>query len=147
MKPGRVVSIRVNPADCISVVDVLREVDALVPGMSFSQAVSVALSSALETLRQGGVLPRRAGFEYDEVMQQFPAALRRNGRAMKITESMQLAQGEHPGRAMSAGDAAARKRRLRWQELAFKVQAGEIGNMSDEELVEYSNLSAEFQPP
>lgn len=68
MRAGSVASIRVNPRDSMSVVDIVKSTGMYVEGMSFPQMVSLALSGCLQALRDNGVIPDRQGFEYQEVM-------------------------------------------------------------------------------
>lgn len=68
LKAGVVVSLRVNPKDCMSVVDVMGRTGLISPGMSFSAMCSLTLSSLLETMRQQGHLPDRSGFEFSELV-------------------------------------------------------------------------------
>ena len=90
MKAGRVVSIRVNPRDCLAAIDTLEKIGLRVKGMSFAQVVSIAFSSAMESFRQNGIVPDRDGFEFNEMMQQFPADSRRKGRAIAITKALEV---------------------------------------------------------
>jgi hypothetical protein len=91
MRPGRVVSVRVNPKDCLAVIDVLEKVGQLVPGMSFGQAVSLVLAISLETARSNKFIPTRDGFEYSEMMQQFPAKdCQTSKRSQRITRSYNI---------------------------------------------------------
>jgi hypothetical protein len=71
LRAGEVVRIRVNPTDCLSVLDLLDVVGINYRAMSFSQCVSLALSSLLETVRHNGNLPHPDGFEYLQRMQPF----------------------------------------------------------------------------
>lgn len=68
LKAGVVVSIRVNPKDCMSIVDVMGKTGLISPGMSFSAMCSLTLSSLLETMRQQGHIPTRSGFEFTELV-------------------------------------------------------------------------------
>lgn len=68
LKAGLVISLRINPKDCMSVVDVLAKTGTVIPGMSFSAMTALALSSLLETMRQQGKIPTRDGFEFSEMM-------------------------------------------------------------------------------
>lgn len=68
LKAGVVISQRINPTDCMSVVDVLGKTGILMEGMSFSAMCSLALSSLLETMRQQGHIPRRTGFEFTDLV-------------------------------------------------------------------------------
>jgi len=65
-KAGMVVRIRVNPRDCLSILDVVRGEN--LQGMSFSAITSLAVSCMLEHLRQQEIIPRNAGFDYKERM-------------------------------------------------------------------------------
>lgn len=71
MRPGKVTTIRVNPLDCLSVLDVCKSAGIEIPGGSFAQHVSLALSSLLQTVRDAGIIPTRDGFEYNEMMERF----------------------------------------------------------------------------
>lgn len=88
MRTGTVVSIRVNPTDCMAVVDLVNKVGVYQAGMSFSSAVSAALASALQSLRDAGLLPERIGFEYNELMAQFPKE--RSARKLAIERSLHI---------------------------------------------------------
>lgn len=70
-RPGAVVSIRVNPTDCMAIVDLLKQNDMIVKGQSFSSMVSLALSALLEGARVNGVVPERSGFEFNELVRPF----------------------------------------------------------------------------
>lgn len=72
----------------MSVVDVVHKLGLYVPGMSFPQMTSIALSSMLESFRQSGVIPTRDGFEYNEIMAPY-ANKGRNKRALSITNGLQ----------------------------------------------------------
>lgn len=64
--PGNVVTIRVNPRDTMSVIDLVESLGIPLHTLSFPAMASLALSSCLEALRQQGVVPDRDGFEYSE---------------------------------------------------------------------------------
>lgn len=70
-KIGKVVRIRLSPQDCLSVVDIVNQTNSYIPGMSFANAVSAALQTALATLRSLDIVPTRDGFEFLEMMQKF----------------------------------------------------------------------------
>lgn len=86
MKAGLVTSIRVNPKDCMSIIDVLNAGGVNFDGMSFASMTSLALSSLLETSRKAGLIPTRDGFEYLTMMQ--PYISKQNGRKLAITAAM-----------------------------------------------------------
>ncbi len=68
MRPGLVVTIRINPSDCMSVLDVVRAAGLDLDGASFASLTSLALGSLLETMRRDKIIPTRTGFEYMEMM-------------------------------------------------------------------------------
>jgi hypothetical protein len=68
LKAGVVTSLRINPKDCMSVVDVLDKTGLLRPGMSFSAMAALTLSVLLETMRERGDIPTRDGFEFSEMV-------------------------------------------------------------------------------
>ena len=67
MRAGNVVSIRVNPTDTLSVIDLMKELNMPMHTLSFPAMVSLALASSLQALREQGVIPERTGFEYNEM--------------------------------------------------------------------------------
>lgn len=64
LRGGMVTTIRINPTDCMSILDVIDTVGVRQPGMSFAQQVSLTLSALLETARVDGLIPRPDEFEY-----------------------------------------------------------------------------------
>lgn len=86
LKSGHVISLRVNPTDCMSVVDVVRKAGVYTPGMSFSMMVSLALSSVLQTLRDCEVIPERDGYEFNELMG--PHLGKQNKRKYEVTQTI-----------------------------------------------------------
>ena len=64
MKAGMVVRIRVNPQDCQSVLDLLQRIGIEHRTLSFSQCVSTAFASLLETARSSKMLPEPDPFQY-----------------------------------------------------------------------------------
>lgn len=71
MKAGMVVRLRVNPKDCQSVLDLLDRVSIPHDNLSFSQCVSLALASLLETARTYKTLPEPDPFQYMNRMGKF----------------------------------------------------------------------------
>ncbi len=67
MKPGMAVTIRVRPLDCQSVLDVAAQL-GMPADSAFSQLVSTALQSLLETARQQRLLPEPNPFDFAERM-------------------------------------------------------------------------------
>lgn len=138
--PGRVVSIRVNPRDCMSVIDVTEAVKMRFPGISFSQVVSIALSSALESLRKAKAIPTREGFEFYDMMKSFPSKGGR-ARALDISETIALAGPDAQVPAVIHDSPERRRKQLRFEELQFKATQ-DLANMSEEEQNEYFALQA-----
>lgn len=68
---GKSISLRVNPRDCLSVLDIAEAVGIPTTSASFSALVSLAFSSLIETARKNGIIPDRDGFEYSEMMTPF----------------------------------------------------------------------------
>lgn len=87
MKPGQVVSIRVSPKDCMSVVDAIKGNGFYTPGMSYPAMVSMILAASLESMRKQGLIPTRDGFEYTEIMGPY-IGKGRNLRAHNITSAL-----------------------------------------------------------
>ena len=144
MKAGRVACIRVNPKDCMAILDVLKRIDYLPPGMSFAHGVSVALGSVLESLRQSGVIPTRDGFDYSEMMKFFPPDTKASrGRKLAITDVVQQA-GEDVNYPPVVPDTPERaRRRLRFGEMRFRKEADPI-NWSEADQREFQVLVDEF---
>lgn len=71
LKAGVVTSLRINPKDCMSIVDVLEKTGLLKSGMSFSSMAALTLSVLLETMRERGDIPTRDGFEFSEMVGQY----------------------------------------------------------------------------
>lgn len=68
---GQVVRIRVNPRDCLSVLDVVQVTAIDVKGMSFASIISMTFSSLLESLRKQGTIPRNEGFDFEVRMRPY----------------------------------------------------------------------------
>lgn len=100
MKAGKVVNIRVNPKDCMAVVDVVQKTGVFVSGMSFSQMVSLALAGVMQTLRDASVIPDREGWEYLEMMQ--PYLTRQNGRKLEVAKVISSLGSELSVKGLSA---------------------------------------------
>lgn len=64
MKAGVVTSIRINPRDAQSVLDVLDAAGLPRGSLSFAQCTSLALGSLLETARQTNLIPEPDEFQY-----------------------------------------------------------------------------------
>jgi hypothetical protein len=87
VRPGVVSTIRVNPKDCMSIIDVIALTGIDTTGMSFAAMTSLALSSLLETARQNGQVPTRDGFEFNEMMLPWANGVR-NKKKLEITAAI-----------------------------------------------------------
>ena len=67
-RAGLVARVRVNPRDCLSILDVVQSSGIDIQGMSFSAITSLTISCMLESLRKQQVIPRNVGFDYMERM-------------------------------------------------------------------------------
>lgn len=147
MKAGRVISLRINPIDCLSVIDAAEKIGMLVPGVSFSQLVSIVLSSSLESFRQNKIIPTRDGFEYTQMMARFPEPKKQaRSRALAITETFKL--GAVQGGSVPATVPAPpnmKRKEVRYEELVQRFHA-DAANMSEEEVREMHSLALELNP-
>lgn len=90
MKVGLVVSLRVNPKDCQSVLDIMELIGFPTKGHSFSQLVSIAFSSLIETQRAAGNIPEPDPFQFLNRMQGFKGK-HGNGAKAEITKMVHRA--------------------------------------------------------
>lgn len=142
MKPGEVVTIRVNPRDCMAVADIVQSVGMNVQGMAFSQAVAIALSALLETMRASKAIPEREGFEYLEVMKPY-VVKKRSGRKLDIAKFVVNIGDEHRVPALKVDDPAKARRRVRYEQLRLK-KLGDDLNWTEAEQAELALLVDEF---
>ena len=141
--PGRVVSIRINPKDCMAAIDVIDKINMKVPGMSFAQVVSAAFSSAMESLRRANIIPTRDGFEFSEMMRVYPPSPKGSrGRTIAITETFGLAGSDGQIPAAVLESPAAKRARARFEALREKARSGE--ELSPGEESEYMELQQDF---
>ena len=142
MIPGRVVRIRVNPTDCMSVADAADRL-GIPPGRtSFDTAVSRVLSSLLAGMRDNGVLPKRDGFEFAALMQQYRHT-KADASALWATATSLTS---HEGRQevpLVPESHERKQRRLRFKEVLYKAQHA-FDSMDQAEIEEYCGLQAEF---
>lgn len=110
MKAGMVTQIRVNPADCQSVLDIMGIV-GIDPydGRSFAQCVSIAFSSMIGSLKKSGIIEEPDSFQYMNRMATFVGsrndkrkyvaseALYRNASQGMATPTLPTAHVPHPG--------------------------------------------------
>lgn len=143
MKAGKVVSLRVNPKNCLTVLDVCRELGVNPSaGYSFGQLVSIALSSLLETVRQQAIVPERTGFEYSEMMKPFEEPSKR-AFAQKIKLSNNITAPSFQPQPVIPG--VHPREKVRFEELAFKKDADPL-NFSPAEEKEFVELVNKLYP-
>ena len=68
MKRGVVVHLRLNPEDAMGSIDVLKAAGISTFGMGLGMVARLALSGLLEAARKNEIIPRRDGFEYDQMI-------------------------------------------------------------------------------
>jgi hypothetical protein len=148
MRAGRVVTTRINPRDCMSIADVLDRAGVYTQGMSFAQAVSLALGSVLEMCRQQGILPTRDGFEYEEMMKRFTHNPKVDmARKLAITSTIGSMGSEikipPPAQPAPVLTPDMKRKEVRWNELAMRQQLTPE-NWSEEDDAEYKILCQEL---
>ena len=141
MRPGRVTTIRVNPRDCMSIVDTVDKLGLYSPGMSFAQAVSIALASAMESFRKHEIVPNRTGFEYSQMMEKYPSDNTvTRGRKLAITEAISLHKESVQVPAAVPGQSTFAKE----ERLAFLVETSNTRELTPEEDMEFIKLNKEI---
>ena len=68
---GKTVHIRLSTEDIMGCIDVVEASNVQVPGMSLALVVRLALSGLLEAARVQGSIPKRDGFEYEEMISRY----------------------------------------------------------------------------
>lgn len=137
--PGVVTTLRVNPTDAMSVIDMLDYLGLKRENISFAQATKIVLAASLEAYRQQGFIPKREGFEYSQMLAPFtrqdPGV---HAEKLKITNRNLQA----PPVVEEPFDRKVRRRR--WEELMIKRSAAPESLDADEK-EELSLLLGEFQ--
>lgn len=123
LKPGRVLSFRLNPRDCISCVDVADAMELDTTRMSFDQVARIALSSLLESVRQNKVIPNRAGFEFKELVADRFKGTGKQGRLdrLRITAIADKLGPNHITQPLVPESKELRSARIRFSELEYKL--------------------------
>lgn len=71
-RPGEVVSIRINPKDCLGILDLMDATKVSVANKSFPQMVSTALAGFIQAARDNQVIPAEPDmFQYGPRMQRY----------------------------------------------------------------------------
>ena len=86
MKAGIVTTIRVNPKDAQSVLDVMEKAGVRTANMSFAQMTALAFQSLLEAARQSGTLPEPDSFQYLNRLQPYIKA--KHGMKLEVTKAI-----------------------------------------------------------
>lgn len=102
MKAGHVATIRVNPRDCQSVLDVLDAAGVPRRSLSFAQCVSLALGSLLETARRNELIPEPDEFEFLNRMQEYMTPARRR-KSARVADALHDLGGKLRGPALPDG--------------------------------------------
>ena len=121
-------------------IDVWDKLGITIEGASFSQLVSTALSSALESFRRNKIIPDRTGEEYTEMMNRFPAPRHSmRGRALDVNAAM-FGQ-DIP--AVVPESLEVRRDRRRLEELRVKLRAAPE-SITEAEIKEHAMLADKF---
>lgn len=132
MKGGRIVRMRLAPADCMSVLDGVKKLGLSMSVLSFDAAARVVFSSLIEGARQGGVLPTRTGFEFNELMAQYmpaqPVSAKRKLEATQLIDralyepvrTLKDTATEIPVTVLAQEDIARASRLRQYTEMKFK---------------------------
>lgn len=106
MKPGVVVTIRVNPRNAQSILDVLDAAGIDRRSKSYTACASEALSSLLESARTSGLIPEPDPYQYANRMEEYLGPQSVSKRKVKALGTLDgLSRGdayEGPPRSMSA---------------------------------------------
>lgn len=124
MKAGPTPHIRMSPQDAMACIDIVEKVGVSTTGMSFAMVAKIALTSLIESARQNGLIPKRDGWEYGEMMKRF-GELTSGSRAAKLQMNA-LVQGmgaEMVPQAIAPETPERRRRRVRFEELKFMYDA------------------------
>ena len=140
-RDDRVVTIRVNPIDCISVLDVLEKQGTALTNLSFAQAVKIVLASSLETFRQMNYIPVPDGFSFLQRMAPFEED---NNRVAMLNITK---QGDHPDYHAEpvVESYETKQRRIRYEELMIRKNGDKL-NWTDADQEEFRPLIEEFYP-
>jgi len=138
--PGFIVSLRINPNDVMSIIDVLDTIGVPKQNLSFAQATKIALASLLEGARQSNLVPRRDGFEYSEMIKPFAGSTYAS-RGAKLRTAYKLSR---PPSDNGSDPRLDMRKAARLEELLFKHNHNQE-NMDDAELKEMATLLEETQ--
>lgn len=87
MKPGLVVSIRISPRDCQSIVALMDASGVSRQGQTFSGMASLALSSLLQTARTNGTIEEPDPFNYWNEVGEYHKGRARNKDKERIVQA------------------------------------------------------------
>lgn len=90
MRAGFVARIRVNPKDCLSILDVVQGSGLNIEGMSFSAITSLATACMLEALRKANAIPHNDGFDFEQRMRPYMGGKSTYDRRV-LTETLYVA--------------------------------------------------------
>lgn len=141
--PGIVTTLRVNPPDVMAVLDTLDYLGVSKENISFAEAVKIVLSAGLEAYRQQGFIPRREGFEYSRMLDEFRGSFGARAERLRITQESNT-EAFTPPNAAEADTPERRSQRIRFNELMFKRTAAPE-SLTQEEKHELLTLIPLFQ--
>lgn len=146
MRPGEVVTVRINPTDCMGIADMLTLGNIDTVGMTFSQATATVIQSLLESARMQGIIPTRDGFEYGKVMQPFSRKRKGPPKGGIIAAMQQIKTSAHVARdiaevmtpqeqqdAIASMTPEQRRAGLRMKELQIKQEYAKDSWSSDDQ--------------
>lgn len=96
------VTVRINPTDCMGIADMLTLGNVDTVGMSFAQATATVLQSMLESARLQGIIPDRDGFEFSKVMQPFSRKKKGPPKGGLIAAMNQMKTSVHTARDIAS---------------------------------------------
>lgn len=145
LAPGRVVKLRVNPTDCISVAQVLDALGVQVGLISFDQAVRIALSSLLESARAAGVIPQPSfDNNLDQVMQRFRHAPSEYKKVLAVSKFLHSSESAAYVRPVILASPQRISQERRFSELKQRLEVDYV-NVSQGEKEEFAELSSVLQ--
>ncbi len=152
MKHGYVARVRVMPADIMTCIDLVQKAGIHTQGMSLSQCISLALKGLAQGARNTGMVPKRDGFEYSQMVAPFLSQTTqvRKLHVAKLAEQEMVRreafdlppQGEQIAN-MAFNPTIRAEKMARMEELKFKRDADPI-NFSDEDRAELERLATEL---
>ena len=122
MRPGKVVNIRISPANCMAIYDALKLAGVNPASINFNSAASRVFDMMMEGLRRDKVIPIREGFEFTPIMEEFSQsskiALPGYTKTPDVIDTIMASKPNIP----ATTTAEQRLARLRFKELMIKKE-------------------------